>query len=784
MTRIFLGCLLGGVIAVSSASAGEPKLTTYEVQPGDTCWSIAQEVFGDSEKYPLIHRYNELGPLPHVLTPGTVLKLPTAGAASLGKVDWLREEVEARPPSAFDWRDAEQNMPLWRLYRVRTGEASSAGIEFVDQSELRMREQALLVVYGPGAGKSRLKRAVRTSVSLERGGIRGGLARLDQAAMQVKTAGSRIRLASRDSQIQVDEDETTAVSVYDGRASVSAKGATVTVEDGEGTTVKKGERPEKPRPLPKPPRWVGDVDSMVVAVPQGGVGSFQLNWATVKGAARYRVELSRDDAFRRVITDAEIGAGIRSFEARELEPGRYFARVSTIDARRLESRGSSVARVRVLAVASSRLLTPDDNGVLTAVGMLELTLPDDVAGETEMALDDGAFQPGTDAIRVMAAGDHRVRVRARDAGRESVLRIRLLEVGAEIAAPTSCGPKTCPVRLLVRDALGRPAALPGLRLTANPGGDLPLVQEEAGEFSAEVPPQAGDVRLKAAWAGGVLGEETVAFRPPTDRTAAVPVEGKDQKATGFPWPAEPMHLSWSGPADSVSARGAKPFSRIGVHITTAPAPGNHRDVPQYFRTALVGQVALFDGLLGLDAEMAFFDANLDEDLSGESVLDELRLGSRVPLLRTGTVTISPSYRVALPTSYRVDLTDRFTHEIGGLLDWNALDNLYLGTNQMLVIRAGDGDTDAEYAATFDGEVRVMPLIGIALEVGLLVRGQNTDRNDDDIEGASVSGAGALRFYLDRFRIGLQGGGGLNAVARRRLGVYSVGVNIDLGLGER
>jgi hypothetical protein len=764
--------------AVAGASARDEKLTQYVVQPGDTCWSIALKVFGNGEKYTLIHRYNELGPMPHVLEPGTVLKLPIAGESALAKVDWLQQEVEARPPSAFDWRAAEENMPLWRLYRVRTGEASAAGVEFEDQSRLRMRAQTLLVVYGTNAEKSRLERQVRTWVTLEKGGIRGGLARLDQeASMEVRTASSQVKLKSRDSQIDVDEAETTAISVYDGKARVSAKGDAVTVADGEGTTVDKGKPPAPPRPLPQAPQWEGEEKDLVVIVPQTALGEFELAWQPVKTAVRYRVELALDEAFRRVLTDAEIGAGIQKFAARALEPGTYYVRVSAIDDRKLQSRASSTVRVRIAEVLSSRALNPDDTGEITVVGLLQLTLPAPLAVGVEAALDDGPFQPADQALRLMEPRVYKVRFRATGSTRESALTIRLLKTNTSLEIPPAPHTKSVPlpIRLLLRDERGRPAALPGLTLASSPGGVLPLVQESAGQYTATLPAGSGTVAIEAFWTGGRLARTEVVFED-----AVKPVD----KGPEFLWQNEPIALAWSGPADSISSRGATPISRLGVYINTAMAPENTAGVPQYFRTALAGQIELFDERLGMDAELAFFDIALQEDLPDESVLDALRLGIRARVLHTRRTTLSPSFRASLPTSNRTDLTNRFTLEPALLLDWAVLRHLYLGTNQVFVIRTGDGDTDLEYAATLDGEVRIENLVGLAIELGLLVRGKNVDPDDNDIEGLSLDGGWALRFYLKRFRIGLQAGGGLNQAARHRIGAYTVGVNLDLGLGKR
>ena len=194
MSRKLLVTLLVGLgllLPAALVAAPAPPLHDYLVVPGDSCWSIAEKLFGDGQKYTLIHKYNDLGPLPHVLKPGQLIKVPAATRGPEAKLDWLQKDVKAKPPWDLGWRQAARDMPLWRLFRLSTGGGSAASILFADKSQLRMREKALLVIYGPATNRPvAATRQVGHEVQLEQGTLRGGLARrinlFQQLFMQLK----------------------------------------------------------------------------------------------------------------------------------------------------------------------------------------------------------------------------------------------------------------------------------------------------------------------------------------------------------------------------------------------------------------------------------------------------------------------------------------------------------------------------------------------------------------------------------------------------------------------
>ncbi|PID38622.1 MAG: hypothetical protein CSB49_04645, partial [Proteobacteria bacterium] len=445
-----------------SASQAKPTFRIYRVERGDSCWSIALKFFGKGEKYSIIHRYNRLGPLPHLLKEGQALRLPLSAQNPDARIGWLRRDVRARAPYAVDWRRAKRDMGLWRLYKVSTGRSSAAGIRFEDASQLRMRERALLVIYGATARSTRARRRIKTQLKVEEGTVVGGLAKLDATrSLRIRTPSALIELRSRRSQVEVTRKKASIISVHNGKAKVSAKGTQVTVPENFGTRVLRGRRPARPRPLPARPRWAARGDGLV-AIPAGTKGRFEARWKRVKGARRYRVELARDKAFRFPIAIAVVGEGITRFRGQDLAAGDYYARVSAIDRWRLEGRPSTVRRWRIMPLSTSRRLEARKDGSFEAVGLLRLSLP--AAIGYEASVDGGPFQKAA-IVRLAKPGAHTIRYRLHSSGEVSSLTVRLLTVKASLEAPQkplAAGEKTT-LTLRLRDERGRPAALPDLR---------------------------------------------------------------------------------------------------------------------------------------------------------------------------------------------------------------------------------------------------------------------------------------------------------------------------------
>lgn len=801
---IIAGLCGGGEVA----SAAAPKTRTYTVQPGDSIWSIAEEFYGHGNKYRIIYEHNKfIGEPPFILKPGQVLTLPPGQVSPEAQVEWTRREVKAKPPKSLDWLKANNKMNLWKLYQVSTGGDSAVHIVFEDRSDLRMGEDALMVIYSGSSRSAKTREQQKTQVLLKEGTVRGGLAALDGPApantqpgkpgappppqpMVVETPSGVIELMSTLAQVQADASAA-VVSVYEGKAAVKGAGETVEVKKGQGTVVAKGKKPEAPTPLPPAPSWdpalVDLGQGLLALVPEGGRASVQARWLAVSEAKTYRVELAHDAAFKQVAVGVEVPAETLNMSLDNIPAGKYFARVSARDRRKLEGEPSPVLSVDVVAVASSRRMSLED-GRWEVVALTRLGLGP--AGEgLEWALDGGPFVAGTEPLRVVRPGEAKVRARRVGSAREATFVFTMLPVTVSFTSAGVPVPERAPVLVVggepltlgvtLTDPRGLPAPLPDVSLVASPalGGEPLALREVApGRYEATLPapetPVADKVAVTVGWLDGSLGGVEVAL----DSSAwKVPYVYRWREALPAP--------SWDGRAGATPMPSVRPIDRIGVGTRVMVADGEG-----YVGVALGGELGL--GPVGLDAELTLFRPPLSRDGPQENEVGDLVVGARWLVLQKPRWTVAPSLRARVPLTTRGASDDGVSgagertlgFEPGVLVRHRLSRDMWLDMRQAVFIAEDIGDGEdrggegrvgwvSDYAAL----VRLDAAWSLAGLAGL----------DVPLSGGGEVGVGLGLggfFTADRFRVGLQLGFGLTEGAWSRSGDLTLGLSLDVGLG--
>lgn len=372
---------LWGAPAAWAQAAGD--FMEYTVQAGDTCIGVAKWVLGDPKKIVLLHELNALGPPPHHLQAGQVLRLPRvkAGAPTPAGPDaqltFLRNEVEAYTPERHR---GQLNEPLLRGHQVGTLAESSAEVTFADETQLYLGEHTLVVILG----RSGEHQPRESSTTLMTGSLRAFLNGMPRGArpLNLSTPAAQVALGAGEAQVQVDPAKTTRLSVYRGRSEIEAQRRRVQVPEGFGSRAAQGAPPTTPRPLPAAPVWLESPPEVVLTADERAAvyGRYGVGKSGPQ-VAQWRVQVARDGRFRDLVADTRVPVTVDRLEARGLPPGGYFARVSAIDADGFEGPAGAAAAVQVgrVQVQAGRLLvTPG-----LACG-LDGAAPQAVAGPLEV----------------------------------------------------------------------------------------------------------------------------------------------------------------------------------------------------------------------------------------------------------------------------------------------------------------------------------------------------------------------------------------------------------------
>ncbi len=334
--------LLGSHAYAQPAPKADSDVTLYDyvVKAGDSCAGIANRELGSRKGYRTIHKYNDLGPLPHHLKPGTILRLPRVNRTPDAILESRIGNVEYRKAAETIWGKAAKGMDIFRSWRVWSHKKSTAVLVFRDQSVLSLRDDTVVVIYGPSAsdGKRKLVRA-----ELETGSLRSRLAALESkllvetesSSMELESGSTVITASRQTKRSTVSNHEGGSVAVRQANKRGKRRGFAVRVAAGKGTWVEAGKAPATPVDLPPAPELRKTAELHVALASTGVV--LKGSWKPVAQAERYRVEVATDPNVRIVVAAFEVTKDVTSFEAQGLKPGRYYVSVATIDDKGLES---------------------------------------------------------------------------------------------------------------------------------------------------------------------------------------------------------------------------------------------------------------------------------------------------------------------------------------------------------------------------------------------------------------------------------------------------------------
>ena len=223
------------------------------------------------------------------------------------------------------WKKAEDKTAMVPGDRIRTGEKSGVTLLFRDRSVLKLREQSevMLRTYANDLRTEKITVEILCKGGIVDGSIKPLMVR--DSSFTIKTGSSSFNLEDVVFYLSCRISGRITFSVYEGEANVTTGGVkTVSVRNGRGLYIDEDGNAGPTQALLAAPK---------LKSPKNNGTSFVqkpvLEWHRALGVPRYRVEVSQDVSFSKLIDDAYTGS--LSFTTSILDVGKLFWRVSSID---------------------------------------------------------------------------------------------------------------------------------------------------------------------------------------------------------------------------------------------------------------------------------------------------------------------------------------------------------------------------------------------------------------------------------------------------------------------
>lgn len=241
---------------IHSQSSDEPVGSkTILVQKGDTLSSISKEHLSNPSRWRELLKYNNI-PNPNLIRPGLKLVIPEFLSKEpiaranfvLGKVDYKKGEGDQ------SWNQLQKNEELFPLDTIRTSSNGKADLTIKGTGLVRVHPTSLVQI------KYLQNKTASPSVELRKGSLDAFISKIFIKGKE--RTGEKIRIVTPSAtaavrgtkfSVELDSNENSTVSCFDGIVAVSAENKTVELKKGFASFVEKGKKPSEPYKIPLPP---------------------------------------------------------------------------------------------------------------------------------------------------------------------------------------------------------------------------------------------------------------------------------------------------------------------------------------------------------------------------------------------------------------------------------------------------------------------------------------------------------------------------------------------------
>jgi hypothetical protein len=435
-------------LVLAHPSAGQEVPLGYDVgfhivRQGETLRGITRAYLGSESLWEKNWGLNPQVEDPDLLFPLQRLRVLLAPrvARPTARLITISGQVEGKPAPA-DWNPSVEDDLMLERDGVRAGDNASTVLQFTDGSRLKVADES--VVFLRVAGRT-LRGVEQRSVEIVEGQADLAAGQLPEGTeIEVVVGGAVARPqvtpgGGIDTRARRSAEGGAQLMVYEGATDVEAGGAKVAVPKGMGTAVPESGPPAPPEKLLVAPAGLEP--------PSGAdleIGRDRFRWQPDPAAVTYTFELCSDPQCDQLLL-RRAGLEGASFDASQVEIGRYFWRVTAVSASGLDGYPSVTRSVKVVPMvvdtrAPSGTLELDGASVTRAGTTywgpaleVRLEVEDDATGVDSLA----ARVNGSDVAlsrltEPWASGEYEVEVTARDgAGNEAVIGPAVFAVDAD-----------------------------------------------------------------------------------------------------------------------------------------------------------------------------------------------------------------------------------------------------------------------------------------------------------------------------------------------------------------
>jgi hypothetical protein len=323
-----------------TVSADDDHSIEFIVKDGDNLYNICEKILENPDDWRWVAMVNRISN-PHRIFPGQKLIIPTRllkGIPIDGLVTFIKGVVSIKLAETEDWKKLQLNDKITQGNWIRTSDQGTIEISFQNHFSVLLRPNTIIEITA-----ARKKSAIYLMYKLFLD-IGKAITKIKQSTgketrFEIKTPSAVAAARGTEFRTGVDSDVTTRLEVLAGMVDVQAAKQKVAIKAGQGTVVKKDQRPAVAVNLLLPPAIV-NLQPLYRAMP------LDFQFESIAGATSYRVMLARDKTFKDVVKNKIIKPQ-ETLKIVGVEDGTYFLQSRAIDDRGLEGPSLEPTEIRV-----------------------------------------------------------------------------------------------------------------------------------------------------------------------------------------------------------------------------------------------------------------------------------------------------------------------------------------------------------------------------------------------------------------------------------------------------